>query len=84
MTLMSKVNDAIIKCYENSFILQDVYILIKLIYYTLYSFIEVFIKNVVTSNYLKKNIKGDIVLITGAGNKREKKINFKATFKEFD
>lgn len=68
MQIVSKVNKALMKCYENSFILQDVYILIKMISYTIYCYFEVLFRNLAPAAYLNKNIKGEVVCITGAGN----------------
>lgn len=64
---MSRLNDTIVRCYENSSVIQDIYILLKLIVYTFYTFFEVLIKNLIPANYLNKNVRGDTVLITGAG-----------------
>lgn len=47
-------------------ILSDVIILIKALVYGIYALSEALVRNLIPSQYLKKSVKGDNVLITGA------------------
>ncbi len=48
-------------------ILLDIYLFVKLLCYTIYSFVDLLFKNLMPAQYVNKNIKGDNILITGAG-----------------
>ena len=48
-------------------VLLDTVLIMKLLWFAMYSFVELLIRNLVPAAYLNKNIKGEIVLITGAG-----------------
>lgn len=63
---MIKIENFIKKCYANSNVFQDIMIILKIIAYTVYAYAEVLFRNVVPSVHLNKNIKGDVVCITGA------------------
>lgn len=47
-------------------VLLDTVLIMKLLWFAMYSFVELLIRNLVPAAYLNKNIKGEIVLITGA------------------
>ena len=66
MLSMIKIENFIKKCYANSNVFQDIMIILKIIAYTVYAYAEVLFRNVVPSVHLNKNIKGDVVCITGA------------------
>ena len=48
-------------------VLLDAVLIMKLLWFAMYTFVELLIRNLVPAAYLNKNIKGEIVLITGAG-----------------
>jgi hypothetical protein len=49
-------------------ILVDIWVLVKLLVYLIYTYIENILKLfVIPDNYLRKNVKGQTVLVTGAG-----------------
>jgi hypothetical protein len=73
MSSMNKIQNFVTKCYVNSNVLlnsnllQDLLMLAKIIAYAIFSFFEILFRNILPATYLNKNIKGDVVCITGAG-----------------
>ena len=48
-------------------VISDFILLFKLIGYAIYYIFELIIRNLAPSKFAKKNVKGDNILITGAG-----------------
>jgi hypothetical protein len=49
-------------------ILVDIWVILKLLVYLVYTFIENILRSwVIPADYLRKNVRGQTVLVTGAG-----------------
>ena len=49
-------------------ILKDILVLVKLVFFLIYSYFYILIRNLLPSHKTHKNVQGQVVLITGAGN----------------